>query len=289
MKNFLKSQNEVLEILESIYLFDLSVFIKNSRTLVISDLQLGYEEALNKKGFLIPRFQDKDIFFRLGYLIERLKPSLVIINGDIKHEFSVISKTEWTNVKKLIDFIMEKTNLVLIKGNHDNMLEPIAKTKNIDLLEYYYDQKNKIYITHGDKIDTNNFINEANNIIIGHEHPAIGLREKGRVEKFKCFLKGKFKIEYNKEKEHKKIKTENEKNLIVLPSFNTITEGTDILQEKLMSPFLKNIDDFEVFLINDLLRERIIFEKKNIKENINEKLSEILYFGKVKSLINQLH
>ncbi|MEM2131306.1 MAG: metallophosphoesterase [Candidatus Woesearchaeota archaeon] len=260
-------KNILIEILDNIYLFDLSVFIKNSKILIISDLQLGYEEALNKKGFLIPRFQEKDIFFRLSYIMDKLKPNLVIINGDIKHEFSVISKTEWTSVKRLIEVIKKKSDLILIKGNHDNMLEPIAKKKEISLLDFYFIKEEKIYICHGDEIHNNEFIKKSETIIIGHEHPAIGLREKGRVEKFKCFLKGKF----------------NDKNMVVIPSFNTITEGTDILQEKLMSPFLKNIDNFEVFLINDLLKD-----EKNSKDNIkNKELSQILYFGKVKSLINE--
>jgi len=72
-------------------------------------------------------------------------------------------------------------------------------------------------------------------IIIAHEHPAVSLKEDMRIEKFKCFLKGKWK----------------RKNLIVQPSFLQVTEGTDILKEKLLSPFLTNINNFEIFVIED--------------------------------------
>ena len=56
-----------------------------------------------------------------------------------------------------------------------------------------------------------------------------------RFEKFKCFLKGKYK----------------NKLLIVQPSFNLLTIGTDILKQRLQSPFLKDIKDFEVFIVED--------------------------------------
>jgi metallophosphoesterase superfamily enzyme len=41
-------------------------------------------------------------------------------------------------------------------------------------------------------------------------------------------------------------------NLIVQPSFNLVTEGTDITKERLLSPFLKqDLGDFEVFIVSD--------------------------------------
>ena len=72
---------------------------------------------------------------------------------------------------------------------------------------------------------------KANIIIIGHEHPAISFKERPD-EKYKCFLKGKYK----------------NSTLIVQPSLTTVTEGSDITKEKLLSPYLKNTADFEVFI-----------------------------------------
>jgi uncharacterized protein len=98
-------------------------------------------------------------------------------------------------------------------------------------------------------------------IIISHEHPAIKLRTKLRAETYKCFLVGKYKIEGKGQKENKRNKLVD---LIVMPSFNLATEGTDILTEKLLSPFLnQNISNFEVFVTDK---------------------DEILDFGKLKDL-----
>jgi hypothetical protein len=233
-------------ILKDIEIIDLALYQKKKSILVITDTQIGYEESLNKQGILIPRFQFKDSLYRLSKIIDTTKPKKIIINGDIKHEFGTISQTEWRHTLRLIDFLAEKAELILIKGNHDTVLGPIADKKNIEIKNYYY--VDSIYLCHGHQIPEDNDFKNANIIIIGHEHPAIGLKEKGRVEKFKCFLKGKYK----------------DKILIVQPSFNLLIEGTDILKERLLSPFLhQNIDTFEVFVVSD----------------------EVMYFGKVKNII----
>jgi len=55
--------------------------------------------------------------------------------------------------------------------------------------------------------------------------------------------------------------------LIVTPSCNMLIEGTDILKDKLLSPYLKNIEDFEVFIIEDKIYD---FGKiKKLKKKIS--------------------
>jgi putative SbcD/Mre11-related phosphoesterase len=238
-----------MELYKGIEIVDLSLFLPKFNTLIITDTQLGYEESINKQGILLPRFQFKDILTRLEKIIKVTKPKKIIINGDLKHEFSTISKTEWKQVTELIDFISSKAELIVIEGNHDNLLEPILKKKSLVMKDHIL--IDDIYVCHGHKIQKNRDFEKAKVVIIGHEHPALGLREKGRVEKFKCFLRGKYK----------------NKALIVMPSFNMVTEGTDILSEKLLSPFLKqNIDDFEVFVAG----------------------KEIMYFGEIKNILSEL-
>lgn len=219
---------------------DLGLLIKQEKILVFADFHIGYEEALNRQGILVPRFQFKDVIKRLGKIFSELKRrkiklEKIIINGDIKHEFGKISEQEWRETLRLLDFIARQcNNIILVKGNHDTILGPIAKKKKVSVVDYYFVKD--VLITHGHKIPDKNILKKAKTIVIGHEHPAISLREDLRREKFKCFLKGKYK----------------RKNLIVMPSFCLATEGNDILSEKLLSPFLdQNISNFEVFVVAD--------------------------------------
>lgn len=222
-----------MEIAKGIEMVDLGLWIKEHKLLVLADFHIGFEEALNKQGILIPRFHFRDIILRLEKMLAKAKPEAIVINGDLKHEFGKISEQEWRDALKLIDFLAKRCNkLVLTRGNHDTILGPIAEKRNIEIADYFI--AGEILIAHGDKIPKG--ISRFKTIIIGHEHPAVSIHEGERKEKFKCFLAGRYR----------------RKQLIVQPSFNLVTEGTDILKEKTLSPFLKqDLGNFDVYVVAD--------------------------------------
>ena len=235
-----------MEIFPDIEIAGLSVFLRKEKALIISDVHIGLEEAMNKQGVLVPRFQLKRLLEELERIIKETKPQKIVINGDLKHEFGRISEQEWRDTLKVLDFLGKSTKeIFLIRGNHDTILGPIAEKRKIRVMDFL--KLGKIYITHGDKVPKNKDFKDSKMVIIGHEHPAVSIREKSRSELFKCFLVGKFGT----------------KNLVVMPSINFVTEGTDILRERLLSPFLDDITNFKVFVVAD----------------------EVYNFGSVKSLL----
>ncbi len=229
-----------MKILKDIFLYDGLAWIKKERTLAIGDLHLGYEEYLNERGISIPT----NIFLQkekeLKKLILKLKPQRIIFLGDLKHEFGTILKQEWEEIIHLICMIPKSIEIIIIKGNHDKILEPIIKKINrpgLFFLNSYTLKKEKMFFIHGDKIPLNKEFCNSKIIIIGHEHPAIELKEGTKKERYKCFLFG----------------TWNKKKLIVLPSFFTII-GTDVLKKKFISPFLiknKKINEFNIYVVGD--------------------------------------
>lgn len=231
-----------MKILPNIQIVDLALYC--DKTLIIADVHIGYEEALNKQGVLVPRLQFEEIVKRVESIfktLENKKIERIVVNGDLKHEFGTISEQEWRNTLKFIDVLTKHCNeLILIKGNHDNILGPIAKKRNVTIQDFYVTKSKKILVVHGNKIPDKEILKDVSTIIIGHEHPAVSLKDGARVEQFKCFLKGKYKG----------------KKLIVQPSFNTIVEGTDILRDDILSPFLQqNLDEFDVFVVEDKVYE----------------------------------
>ncbi|MCK4669837.1 MAG: metallophosphoesterase [Nanoarchaeota archaeon] len=232
-----------MKITGKIDIIDLALKIDN--ILIFADFHVGYEEALNKQGILVPRFQFQDTMDRLDKVFESVKGEVgtIIINGDLKHEFGTISETEWRQALKIFDYLAERCkNIILIKGNHDTVLGPIAEKRNLEIAEFVV--IDDVLVCHGHKIDKD--LEEAienkniKTIIIGHEHPAVSLREAVRSEKVKCYLLGKYK----------------KKTLVVQPSFNLVTEGTDIARERLLSPFLKqDLSNFNVFVVSDKVYE----------------------------------
>jgi uncharacterized protein len=227
-----------MKILKSIKLVDLAIYTKN--TLIVTDFHLGYEEALNKQGMMVPRVQFNEIMRRIKKIFVKLKNKkidTIIVNGDLKHEFGSISDQEWRHVLQLLDMFSNYCkNIVLIKGNHDIILGPIAKKRKVKILENY--SLGDILILHGDSIPDKNLLKGIQTIIIGHEHPAVSIKDGPRTELFKAFLIGKWK-KYD---------------IIVQPSFNLLTEGSDIIKEGILSPFLKgNLKEFEVVVVGDKL------------------------------------
>ena len=226
-----------MRLLPDMEIIDLALFF--DFTLIIADVHIGYEEALNKQGVLVPRVQFEEMAKRMERIFDALKGKkidMIIINGDLKHEFGTISEQEWRNTLKFLDLLAKHcSEIVLVKGNHDTILGPIARKRNVRVVDSF--NIGKVLITHGDKVLN---LKDYETIIIGHEHPAVSLKEGPRIEKFKCFLKGKYKG----------------KNLIVQPSFNTMVGGTDILKDKILSPFLRqNLDKFDVYIVEDKVYE----------------------------------
>ena len=264
-----------MKIFGNIGLIDLAIY--TNKTLILTDFHIGYEEALNKQGLMVPRFQFPEIIKRLEAIFSKLKNKnieRIIVNGDLKHEFGTISEQEWRDALKLLDYFGQHCDeIILIKGNHDTILGPIAKKRNVRVLEHYLispmikkplknektvqkisinnkiqsfkkikinknESKNKILVMHGDEIPKKELLEDVSTIIIGHEHPAVSVREGARTELFKAFLAGKWK-KYN---------------IIVQPSFNLVVEGTDVLKEEVLSPFLKgSLGDFSVIIASDKL------------------------------------
>lgn len=238
-----------MKILKDIELVDLAIYTNN--TLIVTDFHIGYEEALNKQGVMVPRFQFSETMKRLESIFKRLKNhriDRIIVNGDLKHEFGTISDQEWRHTLKLLDYFGKHCNeIILIKGNHDTILGPIAKKRNVRVLDSYIISqstikknsiKNKILVTHGDSIPDKKLLKNVKTIIIGHEHPAVSIKDGPRTELFKAFLVGKWK----------------KCDLIAQPSFNLVVEGTDVLKERILSPFLKgNLKNFNAIVVADKL------------------------------------
>ncbi|OYT42676.1 MAG: phosphoesterase [Candidatus Aenigmarchaeota archaeon ex4484_224] len=223
-----------MKILNEIEIFNgyPAIFIPKISSLVISDLQLGYEQYLASKGIFVPQTQLKEILKDLKELIKITKPKKLIINGDLKHEFGKASEQEWKEVRKLTSFLeKEVKEIILVRGNHDNYLLTIASHLGLKVYDPIYCQK-EFCFTHGHKkVD---IPKECKFLIIGHEQPAILLRSGLDRIKIPALIYGKWE----------------RINLICLPSFSPLASGVAINaieKEELLSPILKeaNLDNFK--------------------------------------------
>lgn len=239
--------NEEIELVDSGILID-------KKILIIADLHIGYEVKLQKLGLQIPYYSEEKILNKLKLLLETYKPEMVIINGDLKHDFASFEGNVKRIIISVLDTISTFSKLKILIGNHDHSVLGLLKYKEFDIEEYYI--YNSYFICHGDKFFHESVKDNIKTIIIGHQHPAIILKESGRKEKYKCFITG--------------MNTLRKKEILVLPSFNDITIGTDLTTTNSNTPYLHN-DDLDNFHIYSSGEEILDFQTLKLIKEINQK------------------
>ncbi len=245
-----------IEISKGIFAYNKFIYLEKYKSIIISDIHIGYEETLIRSGVFIPKNNFKNMMLNIISTLKYFEYKgieQIILNGDIVHDFSKLGIDEKNDFKILINELRKfskNAKITIIEGNHDKLFKHLLPymDSNIELREYV--EFSDIRITHGDKKIDNKNIFKKKVTIIGHIHPAITVGTKIRKEKYKCFVVFK--------------------NLIIMPSSSTLIEGKDIISEasykknsKFKNPYLQeNIDEARIFIISE----------------------EILDFGKIKDL-----
>ncbi|GIU71138.1 MAG: phosphoesterase [Candidatus Nitrosocaldaceae archaeon] len=207
-------------------------------TLIISDTHLGLEEQRERLGISIPISVTDTIIDYIIKPVKELSCKRVILLGDVKHEFGKPSSEEWFAVRKMIKSIREqRAEPEVVRGNHDNYIINILRNMDVKLHDPYL-LFDTYFFMHG-HIDLEDRFDDAKYIFLGHEHPAITIRDDVNAKhRFKAFLVGRI----------------NNRKIIVLPSASPLAYGNpvnEITKDELLSIFLRKygVDEFTPYLI----------------------------------------
>ena len=205
----------------------------DKKILVVGDLHLGYEDSLNRSGVFVSRVMFNEMILYFDKVFEKIgKVKEIVLLGDVKHNFGGISEQEWGDTLRLLDYFSQKTKkIVIVKGNHDKIIEPIARKREIVVKDYYI--YNEYCFLHGDKDFEEIYDRKIKVWIIGHGHPAVKLREGVKIEKYKCFLEGEYK----------------KKKIIIAPSFIEFSEGSDPRESELCLAWNFDLNKFNVKIV----------------------------------------
>jgi putative SbcD/Mre11-related phosphoesterase len=182
-----------------------AALLLDGEVLVVADLHLGYEAALEYKGLSIPRVQTRKIEQYLTRVIDEIRPSKLIIAGDMKHNFSRNLTQEWQDVDRFVRLLTGRVKLEVVKGNHDNYLASILGGYKIPLTTETTCAG--VRILHGHTGALSDGIT-----VMGHIHPCIRLRDSvGASIKDQCYL------------------FEPKLRVLVLPALSLVSPGTDVI------------------------------------------------------------
>ncbi len=216
-----------------------TLFFPKQGILVIGDLHLGYDEMIKDQGINLLFDQLEETKKEIEIIIKRIKAiytlKKIILLGDMKHHFQ-FQKQEVSDLRNFLRFLekyVSKESIILIRGNHDTF------TFNDYTLNDFYIE-NDIAFTHGEKDFLELYDKKIKTIVTSHIHPAVLIRDKINIkrEKYKCFLVGKYK----------------KKQFIILPSFFSIIEGSEISEYKKGEPYQQlipknKLKSFETYVV----------------------------------------
>ena len=172
-----------------------SLFLPETKELLICDIHLGKAEYFQQNGIPLTNNSDQNNFARIKKIVKKYSPEKLIILGDLFHSKYSIDKTLQKKVEDLPELL--KTNVELVLGNHDVGCD----IKNIKIFDF---KKTKnITFSH----EPVNSENKKNLNICGHYHPKIYIKNNGDKLSFRCFA-----MDINK-------------NVLYIPAFGDLTGG----------------------------------------------------------------
>ncbi|MCQ2086342.1 MAG: metallophosphoesterase [archaeon] len=208
---------------------DKCLVLDEGPTIVLSDLHLGYEKALEEEGVYLPRINTESVVESLNKVVYKYDPKRVVILGDIKHDFRRASYEAREEVCRTINLLKDVADVIIIKGNHDNFIQSVLQDLNVEAVDYID--------MYGFRMEHGHLDSGKRPVIIGHEHPSV--RISGAVGggiKLQCFL-------------HLK-----REGIIVIPPFSNLSSGSSLGNpETFISPACKAsyTDDADVYGVSD--------------------------------------
>ena len=207
----------------------------DKKSLVITDLHLGFENALSLNNVFLGKNKTvTEITKEIELIIDKTKPDSLILLGDVKSGINSITKTEWETVPVFFENITKLIDTILIPGNHDAGIEKLipnqitlAGSKGIII--------DDILLTHGHTMPSENF-SQINTIVMGHIHPVFFEKESliNGERVWVSIISDKQKIFHSKS---------GELELIILPSFNRYFYATQKkFYKKSISPIIEKMD-----------------------------------------------
>jgi putative SbcD/Mre11-related phosphoesterase len=230
-----------------------ALYIKKHKILIIADLHIGIESELWELGLHTPS-QTSSMKHRLISISQKYAPKHIILLGDIKHNVPSSTIRERKDIKRFFSDIQVYSTIHIIPGNHDGNINWFLSSNML-----LHDSDGFIFkdigFVHGHRWP-NEQIMQSENIIIGHIHPTIMLKDRLGYKTFElCWIRGKCIKSKLKEKYPKA----NNPNVIIMPAFNPLCGGIAVNKEPLIGPFgkLMDIDESEIYLLDGSLLGKV--------------------------------
>lgn len=142
----------------------------DKRYLVLTDLHIGFEHALESNSIFVGKNSTTDeTISDVERLVADNDADVIVLLGDIKAGIRHITRREWDDVPLFFERICRIVDVMLIPGNHDANIQRLVPDKVIQASPSGL-VIDDMLLTHGHMMPSANFAH-VNRMIMGHIHP----------------------------------------------------------------------------------------------------------------------
>ncbi|MGA2664083.1 MAG: metallophosphoesterase [Nitrososphaerales archaeon] len=234
---------------------------QEERTILISDLHLGLEKEMARKGFRIPPYSNK-IMDRVNALAERYMANRIIVLGDVKHSIGKVEDVDWSILPWFFETLLDVfASVEVVPGNHDggirSLLPSRVKVHPSDGMTIGTEEK--VGVTHGHSWPSREVI-ACGRMVMGHSHFRYEMRDRfGARSKEAVWLFAKYDVErllLKAGREGGPAAGVTTGDLVVMPPFNNLVGGQAINARggfdfgPVLASGTVDVEDADIFLLD---------------------------------------
>lgn len=202
-----------------------------SKTLLVSDLHLGLEKEMAKKGFRLPAYSVKMVE-RVKRIAETYGAKRLVVLGDVKHTVGKVEDIDWGVIPWFFDTMLDLFEAVeVVPGNHDGNIRTVLPPRvKLDPPQgtVLGEGKNRIGVAHGHAWPSEAAI-ATRNLVIGHSHFTYEMRDSfGSRTRESVWVTAEFDVAELMEGAGYRSKLKGNGKLTVMPPFNRLVGGQPI-------------------------------------------------------------
>jgi len=226
-------------------------------TLLISDLHLGLEKEMAKKGFSLPAYSVKMVE-RVKDTAEKYGTNRLAVLGDVKHTVGKVEDIDWGVVPWFFDTMLDLFEAVdVVPGNHDGNIRtvlPQRVTLHTSQGMVLGQGPGRIGVAHGHAWPSEEAI-ATKNLVIGHSHFTYEMRDSfGARTREAVWVRAEYDVAELMEGAGYESGAKGKGRLTVMPPFNRLVGGQPINRSRsfqfgpVLSSRSVSLDDADIFL-----------------------------------------
>jgi len=228
-------------------------------TLFVSDLHLGLEKEMAKKGFRVPSYSVKMVE-RIRNISEAHKAERILVLGDVKHSVGKVEDIDWGVVPWFFETLLDLFPTVeVVPGNHDGNLRTVLPRRVLlhpSEGAVIGEGRARIGVAHGHAWPSEEAV-KTRNLVIGHSHFTYEMKdEMGARSREPVWVFAKYGLTKMMAKAGYGSKVRGRGRLAIMPPFNRLVGGQPINRKKsfefgpVLSSGAIDLEEADIFLLD---------------------------------------